>query len=104
MNVCGHLGVNEPFGGLFTQGMVNHETYRAADKSWLSPNEVTVSGEGAARKAVSNATGETVSIGSVEKMSKSRRNTRSTRLTLSNNTAPTRHAGSCCRILRPSAM
>ena len=75
MNVCGHLGVNEPFGGLFTQGMVNHETYRAADKSWLSPNEVTVSGEGAARKAVSNATGETVSIGSVEKMSKSRRNT-----------------------------
>ena len=37
----GELGMAEPFKGLFTQGMVTHETYRAGDGSWLSPDEVT---------------------------------------------------------------
>ena len=37
----GKLGMAEPFKGLFTQGMVTHETYRAGDGSWLSPDEVT---------------------------------------------------------------
>ena len=38
----GRLSVKEPFKGLFTQGMVTHETYRAGDGSWLSPTEATV--------------------------------------------------------------
>src|SRR5205085_1820067 len=40
LNRLGRLGMSEPFQGLFTQGMVTHETYRAGDGSWLSPNEV----------------------------------------------------------------
>ena len=75
MRSCGHIGLDEPFAGLFTQGMVNHETYSAPDGSWLSPAEVTVTGEGDARVAASVATGERVRIGPIEKMSKSRRNT-----------------------------
>jgi leucyl-tRNA synthetase len=38
---CGYLSVKEPFAGLFTQGMVCHETYRGPDDAWLSPEEVT---------------------------------------------------------------
>src|SRR3546814_11951338 len=37
---CGHLDLAEPFAGLFTQGMVCHETYRAPDGRWLLPEEV----------------------------------------------------------------
>jgi leucyl-tRNA synthetase len=75
MTKTGHLDLDEPFAGLFTQGMVVHETYRAADGSWLSPVEVTVSNEGGVRRAVAAATGEPIAIGAIEKMSKSRRNT-----------------------------
>jgi leucyl-tRNA synthetase len=73
MHRTGHLpaGSIEPFDALFTQGMVVHETYRAADGRWLTPDEVTV-GEGGAREA---ATGEAVEIGPTIKMSKSKRNT-----------------------------
>ena len=55
--------------------MVIHETYRGADQSWLSPDEVIISGEGEQRKAVARKDGSEVVIGSIEKMSKSRRNT-----------------------------
>ena len=41
----GRLSFAEPFKGLFTQGMVTHETYRAGDGSWLSPDEVRRNGE-----------------------------------------------------------
>ena len=75
MRKTGHLDLDEPFAGLFTQGMVNHETYRRSDGAWLSPVEVRVSGEGGERRAEEIASGETVEIGSIEKMSKSRRNT-----------------------------
>src|ERR1700726_1941011 len=37
MKATGHVDIEEPFSGLFTQGMVVHETYRAKDGSWLSP-------------------------------------------------------------------
>ena len=37
----GKISIAEPFQGLFTQGMVTHETYRAGDGSWLSPDEVS---------------------------------------------------------------
>ena len=40
MRRSGYLGIDEPFTGLFTQGMVCHETYRSADGRWLSPAEV----------------------------------------------------------------
>ena len=67
----GHIGVAEPFTGLFTQGMVTHETYRAGDGSWLSPDEVRGSGDDWAMIEG----GAPVTLGRVEKMSKSKRNT-----------------------------
>ena len=67
----GRISVDEPFKGLFTQGMVTHETYRAGDGSWLSPDEVKRSGD----DWVHFESGEPVMPGRVEKMSKSKRNT-----------------------------
>jgi leucyl-tRNA synthetase len=67
----GELGVSEPFKGLFTQGMVTHETYRAGDGSWLSPDEVRKAGD----DWVHIESGQPVTTGRVEKMSKSKRNT-----------------------------
>ena len=40
MSATGHASVAEPFAGLFTQGMVTHESYRGADGRWLYPEEV----------------------------------------------------------------
>ena len=68
------LGVREPFAGLFTQGMVTHETYRRQNGDWAEPAEVTVEAEGNTRRARLIGTGEPLVIGDVEKMSKSRRN------------------------------
>ena len=67
----GEIGMAEPFKGLFTQGMVTHETYRAGDGSWLSPDEVRKDGD----DWVHIESGHPVTPGRVEKMSKSRRNT-----------------------------
>jgi leucyl-tRNA synthetase len=75
MKATGHLGLTEPFAGLFTQGMVVHETYRRADGEWASPAEVEVDESGAERTARDRVTGEPVEIGPIEKMSKSKRNT-----------------------------
>jgi leucyl-tRNA synthetase len=75
MTATGHADLAEPFDGLFTQGMVVHETYRAPDGSYLEPAEVRIEGSGEDRRAVLAATGEPVEIGPVEKMSKSKRNT-----------------------------
>ena len=58
MKATGHLGVDEPFAGLFTQGMVVHETYRRGDGSWASPAEVRISEDGGSRQAFDAATGE----------------------------------------------
>ncbi len=63
----GKLDIAEPFAGLFTQGMVTHETYKSDDNRWLSPEEVDAGTE--------IATGKPVTIGRVEKMSKSKKNT-----------------------------
>ncbi len=70
----GHLAIKEPFAGLFTQGMVNHETYKDEHGNWLAPVDVRIEGEGKNRKAVHDKTGEAVTIGSIEKMSKSKHN------------------------------
>ena len=63
----GQLDIAEPFTGLFTQGMVTHETYKSADNRWLSPDDV--------RDGVEIATGQPITVGRVEKMSKSKKNT-----------------------------
>lgn len=75
MEITGHVGLKEPIDGLFTQGMVTHETYKSHSGSWLSPDEVRISGEGEDRRAFDIETGDPVVIGNIEKMSKSKRNT-----------------------------
>ena len=70
MHETGHLGIEEPFAGLFTQGMVTHESYRD-EKGWLYPEEVERRGEDVVRRD----NGATVKVGRSEKMSKSKRNT-----------------------------
>ncbi|MBA2126150.1 leucine--tRNA ligase [Hyphomicrobium methylovorum] len=74
----GHLAfatnTREPFNALFTQGMVTHETYKSEDGFWLLPGDVTLEGEGANRRAIETSTGRPASIGSIEKMSKSKKN------------------------------
>jgi leucyl-tRNA synthetase len=72
MHATGHVSVDEPFAGLFTQGMVTHESYRSADGRWLYPDEVERGPDGG---AVERNTGAPVTVGRVEAMSKSRRNT-----------------------------
>ncbi len=72
MHETGHLAIDEPFAGLFTQGMVTHASYRGADGRWLYPDEVETLADGTARH---RETGEAASVGRVEAMSKSKRNT-----------------------------
>ncbi len=72
MRQTGHLGLDEPFAGLFTQGMVTHESYRGADGRWLYPEEIQRDADGSIRH---RDTAEPVTVGRVEAMSKSKRNT-----------------------------
>ena len=66
----GKLDVAEPFKGLFTQGMVTHETYKDASGAWLSPEEIKTEGG-----AIVTRSGAPVTLGRIEKMSKSKKNT-----------------------------
>jgi len=75
MKTTGHVDLEEPFAGLFTQGMVVHETYQKSDGTFAAPSEVTIKTVGDSREATLTATGDRVAIGSIEKMSKSKRNT-----------------------------
>jgi leucyl-tRNA synthetase len=75
MKRTGHAGLDEPFAGLFTQGMVVHETYRAPDGSWVAPSELEITSDGANRRAKRLTDGLDIEIGAIEKMSKSKRNT-----------------------------
>jgi leucyl-tRNA synthetase len=76
MTDTGHLDLDEPFAGLFTQGMVIHETYRDKDGNWVTPDEVRFTdNDGGQRRAVVAATGAPIEIGPAEKMSKSKKNT-----------------------------
>jgi leucyl-tRNA synthetase len=70
----GLVSVEEPFVGLFTQGMVTHETFKSAEGKWLSPAEVDYRTEGGAKGFFEIATGGPVKVGGVEKMSKSKKN------------------------------
>ncbi|MFL9840234.1 leucine--tRNA ligase [Sphingomonas sp. ST-64] len=67
----GMIDIAEPFAGLFTQGMVTHETYKAADGRWLSPGEVVRKND----VLVEAESGGPVTVGRIEKMSKSKKNT-----------------------------
>ena len=71
---AGMLSVKEPFAGLFTQGMVVHETYRRADGQWVEPTDVDLTNDAGARSARQRSTGEALVIGDIEKMSKSKKN------------------------------
>jgi leucyl-tRNA synthetase len=63
--------VQEPFAGLFTQGMVCHETYKDADGNWVAADEI----EKRDGKAFLTGTDTPIAIGASEKMSKSKKNT-----------------------------
>ena len=73
MKVAGHLNVDEPFKGLFTQGMVVHETYKA-NGQWVSPADIRIEEVDGQRSATLLSNGDPVEIGSIEKMSKSKKN------------------------------
>ncbi len=70
MSKLGLVKVAEPFAGLFTQGMVCHETYKDVDGDWVSPDEI----EKHDGKAFERSSGREVTVGPSEKMSKSKKN------------------------------
>ncbi len=75
----GLMSVKEPFAGLFTQGMVVHETYfdgtdEVGRPNWVEPADVRIETVDGKRVATRLSTGAALSIGDVEKMSKSKKN------------------------------
>ena len=66
------FNLKEPFKGLFTQGMVCHETYKDKNDKWISPDEIEIVN---GSKVLKNDNSELVKVGSSESMSKSKRNT-----------------------------
>jgi leucyl-tRNA synthetase len=72
MRDTGHIDLAEPFAGLFTQGMVNHATFRDELGEWLEPQNVEQNENGL---AVRRDNGAPVTVGRIEKMSKSKKNT-----------------------------
>ena len=76
MNAVSHKNnnfkLNEPFKGLFTQGMVCHETYKDQNNNWISPDEiVTIDG----KKFLKSDEKHSIKVGPSESMSKSKKNT-----------------------------
>jgi leucyl-tRNA synthetase len=65
------FNIKEPFSGLFTQGMVCHETYKDQNNNWVSPDEL-VTKDG---KKYLKDSEELVKVGPSESMSKSKKNT-----------------------------
>ena len=65
----GHVNIDEPFKGLFTQGMVTHQTYKNSKGVWLPPEEVVFE-----NNSYRDSDNETVVVGKIEKMSKSKKN------------------------------
>jgi leucyl-tRNA synthetase len=67
-----NLNLKEPFKGLFTQGMVCHETYKDPENNWISPDEIEIkNGE----KVLKKDNSIQIKIGPIESMSKSKKNT-----------------------------
>ena len=66
------LNISEPFSGLFTQGMVCHETYKDHNNNWVSPDEIdTING----KKFLIKDNSKEIKVGPSESMSKSKKNT-----------------------------
>jgi leucyl-tRNA synthetase len=65
--------LKEPFDGLFTQGMVCHETYKDKDNKWISPEEISTNDGKNYFKKID--TTEKITVGPIESMSKSKKNT-----------------------------
>ncbi|WP_440650760.1 leucine--tRNA ligase [Candidatus Pelagibacter sp. HIMB1495] len=66
------IEISEPFKGLFTQGMVCHETYKDPEGNWVSPEEIeTVNGI----KLLKSDKSKEIEVGPIESMSKSKKNT-----------------------------
>ena len=65
----GYVTIDEPFKGLFTQGMVTHKTFKDKNNNWVYPSEVTTK-----NKRYFNSNGKEVFEGKIEKMSKSKKN------------------------------
>ena len=66
------FNILEPFNGLFTQGMVCHETYKDSDNNWISPDEIeNING----KKYLKRDKTKLITVGPSESMSKSKKNT-----------------------------
>jgi leucyl-tRNA synthetase len=66
------FNITEPFSGLFTQGMVCHETYKDENNNWISPDQITsING----KKYLKEDTTKEIQVGPSESMSKSKKNT-----------------------------
>ena len=66
------FSIKEPFDGLFTQGMVCHETYKDPDGNWVSPDEIKIID---GKKFLKKDNSKPITVGSSESMSKSKKNT-----------------------------
>jgi len=67
-----NFNIKEPFDGLFTQGMVCHETYKDSENNWVSPEEIeTIDG----KKYLKKDKSKEIKVGPSESMSKSKKNT-----------------------------
>ena len=67
-----NIDLKEPFKGLFTQGMVCHETYKDLENNWISPDEITIKD---GKKVLKKDKSIEIKVGPIESMSKSKRNT-----------------------------
>jgi len=65
----GHIDIDEPFRGLFTQGMVTHKTFKNTNGEWVNPEEIVFSNDG-----VFDKNNNILEVGKIEKMSKSKKN------------------------------
>ncbi len=65
----GYMDLDEPFKGLFTQGMVTHQTFKNNKNEWVEPNELKKNGD-----KYFDKNNNAVSVGKIEKMSKSKKN------------------------------
>ncbi len=77
MRETGHVDMKEPFKGLFTQGMVVHETYsigEGLEREWVAPADLRIEETDGNRRAYLLTNGQEARIGSIEKMSKSKKN------------------------------
>ena len=99
---CGYLAFDEPFDGLFTQGMVTHETYAIREggrREYVRPDEVERGDDGVVRLVADGREVESA----VRRRCRSPGRTWSIPSASSRSSGPIRRAGSCCRIRRPTA-